>query len=244
MTERLNDSTSPSCSARAHGRRPRRLVVLAASALALLAGGLVSAPAALASDESAQFSSLASGMAVSGRASSTVTAGNADGYVWAEIDFPTALFSTHTWDGIAPSNCDAYGITLALNGSPIAITYCLASPGDEHGTPIIALYVNSAPMPDPVAGDVITISWGSSYTSTLAPLAGETVYVWYTTADTAIAVTPTLLSAGSGTPIPMWQQAVARASSTSPCPDGFSASWDTWPNGGFVCNRFIPVYGN
>jgi len=143
--------------------------------MALLAGGLIAAPAALASGESAQFSSLASGVAVSGSASSTVTAGYSDGDVWAEIDFPTALFSTQTWVGYAPSNCDTYGISLALNGTPIAIAVCESSTSNVSGTPVINLKVVSPDMPNPVAGDVITISWGGSYTSTLAPLAGETV---------------------------------------------------------------------
>ncbi len=47
--------------------------------------------------------------------------------------------------------------------------------------------------------------------------------------------------------IPMWQQAIGRASATATCPDGYTGSWDTWPNGGtggYVCNRFVPFYGN
>ena len=51
----------------------------------------------------------------------------------------------------------------------------------------------------------------------------------------------------ASSPIPMWQQAIGRASASAPCPDGYTGSWDTWPNsgtGGFVCNRFIPAYGN
>jgi len=224
-----------------------RRIVVAGACIAVVIGAVGLAPAALASGESAQFSSLAPGVAVSGSASSTVTAGYSDGYVWAVIDFPTALFSTQTWTGSVPGKCDTYGITLALNGTPLTIQECRSNIGSNFGTDIVYLNVHSVTMPNPVAGDVITISWGSSYTSTLEPLAGETIYVWDSTSNTSVDVTPTLLSAGNGTPIPMWMQAVARASSTATCPDGFSASWDTWPNGGkggYVCNRFVPVYGN
>ena len=45
---------------------------------------------------------------------------------------------------------------------------------------------------------------------------------------------------------PMWEQSVGRASSSADCPDGYTPSWDTWPNnhtGGYVCNRFVPMYG-
>ena len=118
-----------------------------------------------------------------------MTAGYALGFVAAEIDLPTALFSTQTWVGNAPSNCDTYGNTLALNGTPIAIADCQTGSSSDYGTAVTYLTVFSATMPDPVAGDVITISWGSSYTSTLAPLAGRTVYVLDATSDMSIAVT-------------------------------------------------------
>jgi hypothetical protein len=41
---------------------------------------------------------------------------------------------------------------------------------------------------------------------------------------------------------PSWFQSMGRASETSECPQGWSASWAQWPNdggGGFVCNRVI-----
>jgi hypothetical protein len=51
----------------------------------------------------------------------------------------------------------------------------------------------------------------------------------------------------SAAPIPMWQQAIGRASATAACPEGYTPSWAMWPNngtGGFVCNKFVPAYGN
>ena len=54
-------------------------------------------------------------------------------------------------------------------------------------------------------------------------------------------------SSSEPTAIPMWQQAIGRPSATATCPDGYTPSWDTWPNnhtGGYVCNRFVPAYGN
>ena len=44
-----------------------------------------------------------------------------------------------------------------------------------------------------------------------------------------------------------WQQAIGRASASTPCPEGYTGSWDLWPNnhtGGYVCNRFVPEYGD
>lgn len=54
-------------------------------------------------------------------------------------------------------------------------------------------------------------------------------------------------ASASAAPIPMWQQAIGRASSTAACPEGYTPSWAQWPNngtGGFVCNKFVPTYGN
>jgi len=47
-------------------------------------------------------------------------------------------------------------------------------------------------------------------------------------------------------PTIMWNQAIGRASASAACPAGYTPSWDTWPNnhtGGYVCNRFVPMYG-
>ena len=52
---------------------------------------------------------------------------------------------------------------------------------------------------------------------------------------------------GSEPDMTIWQQAYGRASATDACQEGYTPSWDMWPNGGtggFVCNRFVPKYGN
>lgn len=65
-----------------HARR----IAIALSSLALVtAGGVGLAPVASAADESVQFSSFASGVAVSGSMSTTLTSAQE----WAEIDFST-----------------------------------------------------------------------------------------------------------------------------------------------------------
>jgi hypothetical protein len=54
-------------------------------------------------------------------------------------------------------------------------------------------------------------------------------------------------SAASPTPIMMWMQSVARETATASCPTGYAGSWATWPNGGkggYVCDKFVPIYGN
>lgn len=58
----------------------------------------------------------------------------------------------------------------------------------------------------------------------------------------------TVVSGGApDMPIPMWVQAFARANADASCPDGWTASWDQWPNGGeggFVCQRSIKSFGD
>ena len=41
---------------------------------------------------------------------------------------------------------------------------------------------------------------------------------------------------------PLWHLSIVRKSAEAGCPDGYSASWDYWPNGGnggYVCNRVV-----
>ena len=43
-------------------------------------------------------------------------------------------------------------------------------------------------------------------------------------------------------PRPLWHLSVGRESAEASCPDGYSSSWDYWPNGGtggYVCNRVV-----
>ncbi len=63
----------------------------------------------------------------------------------------------------------------------------------------------------------------------------------------SVPIVPCPATLASSPPLLMWQQAIGRVSANAACPDGYSGSWDTWPNGGkggFVCNKFVPTYGN
>ena len=54
-------------------------------------------------------------------------------------------------------------------------------------------------------------------------------------------------SAASPAPIMMWMQSVSRDTATAICPAGYAGSWAAWPNGGkggYVCDKFVPIYGN
>jgi hypothetical protein len=45
----------------------------------------------------------------------------------------------------------------------------------------------------------------------------------------------------------MWMQSIGRDAATSSCPVGYAGSWAAWPNGGkggYVCDKFVRVYGN
>jgi hypothetical protein len=53
--------------------------------------------------------------------------------------------------------------------------------------------------------------------------------------------------ATTATPILMWMQSMARDTATATCPAGYAGSWAAWPNGGkggYVCDKFVPIYGN
>ena len=81
---------------------------------------------------------------------------------------------------------------------------------------------------------------GSDFTYAVAA-SGDTIYVG-SSGGLSISFSP-----ASATPIPMWQQAIARASGTETCPEDYTPSWAQWPNngtGGYVCNKFVPMYGN
>ena len=209
---------------------------------AVVIGSIGLGPNAFASNESASFSSLDAGVPVSGSASTTVSVPN-DNFI--EIDLPASLFSTQTWAGTDPTNCAIYGITLQYSGVNQVIASCqsLFVPAGGSEPDFTALYVDAGSSYASI-GDAITLSWGSAYATTLAPLSGATVFV-RGDSYTPVAVTP-LLSTPTH-PIPMWQQSVGRASAAAACPVNFTPSWDFWPNGGtggYVCNRFVPEYGN
>ena len=67
-------------------------------------------------------------------------------------------------------------------------------------------------------------------------------------ADFADNVTWTLSCSyvGLPAPIPMWHQAVGRASQNAACETGWNPSWQEWAiasTGGWVCARAVPMYG-
>ena len=231
-----------------------RKFVMAAAAVASMYAVVGIAPSALASNESAEVSSLGSGVPVSGTSSSTLTGSS---QIYAQIFLPTSLFASQLFDYYRSDAalCEAsYGITLSVDGVPELISFCesdaMAAAGSmPAGT---NLFVNASSTRYVPAGSVITLTWGSTYTTSVASLSGATVWVFDADAQANVPVVLSSLSAGSSssntsTPILMWQQAYGRASATDSCQAGYTPSWDTWPNGGtggFVCNRFVPEYGN
>lgn len=94
-------------------------------------------------------------------------------------------------------------------------------------------------------GTVVTLSWGSEFATTNASLVGASVWVYDSSNDERVLVTPTLVvapAALSGTAPPMWMQSIGRTTATSTCPDGMNPSWAIWPNGGtggYVCDKFV-----
>ena len=222
----------------------RKSLITAASAASLVAV-VAMAPSALAATESAQLSSLDSGASIAGSYSTTKEVSNS----WYLDMYIRSLLFTATQN--ATVSCAAYGITITVNGVPQALTYC------EYGVNIYTgmggIYADTGSNANLNAGDVITLSWGPGMITSTGSLNGATVDVLRkdTQGNYFITVTPTLASssssAGDAASVLMWQQAYGRASATDTCQDGYTPSWDVWPNGGtggFVCNRFVPEYGN
>jgi hypothetical protein len=225
-----------------------RKFVIAAAAVVSMVAVVGLAPSALALNESVEVSSVSAGVPISGSASLTLT-GSTDAVF--QINFPTELFASDSfgyYQGDA-GNCFAdYGLTLTLNENTLPISYCESS--FIGGSPDVTALFVSAETVRANAGGVLTLTWNSSYTSSIASLAGATVWVYDTVSQENVPVVLTSLPASpllSEAPILMWQQAYGRASASDTCLTGYTPSWDTWPNGGkggFVCNRFVPEYGN
>ena len=170
----------------------KTLVTLASLALAIAGVGL--SPAAFAANETAQFSSLASGVSVSGSASTTIAPSSDVSDIDFELYLPTSLFtSTQTFNVVGDTSpCATYGMTISYNGVPQSIDQCLLV-GPYPYPPIGDVYilgVGSAATPN--IGDVVSITWGTNLVTTEAPLNGSTVYV-YDFLLGQVPVTPTLL---------------------------------------------------
>ena len=230
-----------------------RKFVIAAASVASMVALIGMAPSALASNESVEVSSVISGVPISGSASLTLTEST---YAVFQISFPTDLFASDSfgyYEEEEAGNCFAdYGLTLTLtltlNESTLPISYCESS--FVGGSPDVTALFVSAETVRANAGGVLTLTWNSRYTSSIASLAGATVWVYDPVSQANVPVELTSLPASplsSEAPILMWQQSYGRASASDTCLTGYTPSWDTWPNGGkggFVCNRFVPEYGN
>ena len=215
-----------------------RKALITIASLAVAVGSLGLAPAALASNETAQFSSLSSGAQPSGVITFTMTTGGNS----FRVSFPRSYFTGPDLSSVA--DCTSIGgITVEVNGTAKSIATCTAALGNSYALTL------TFPSPMLSVADQVTLTWQSGWLTNTSSLTGASVTI-FQGPFVANQVTPTLLPsppAGAVTPIPMWQQAIGRASATASCPDGYTGSWDTWPNGGtggYVCNRFVPVYGN
>ena len=147
------------------------------------------------------------------------------------------------------------GLAPAASAATQDITFTNATTSNGLGTSSVnGVYaVGSTIYAATYGGLSISTDGGATFTNytTDNGLGDNYLLGVYEQGGTIYAATPSGLSFSvappASSPIPMWQQAIGRASASAPCPDGYTGSWDTWPNsgtGGFVCNRFIPAYGN
>jgi hypothetical protein len=212
---------------------------------------MISAPIASASDESVQVSSFGTGVGIAGSASMRAVSTQD---IILQVDFPTSLVTAPviSYYGADVSRCFAeYGITISWNGINQVVAGCetYVDPAANGKPEIVALGVFTPNNGTRTAvGDEIAITWNDTLFTSRASLSGATVWVWDNGVDVPVtlALAPQSGSSPSSFPIPVWMQAVGRSAPDASCPDGFAPSWDTWPNGGkggYVCNRFVPVYG-
>lgn len=109
--------------------------------------------------------------------------------------------------------------SAGMSGSNLTGAYVSCSNTGILGTGITSFYPNTLPT-----------GWA---------LASGTLSVPIVICVSAPATTPA--------PIMMWMQSVSRDTATAACPAGYAGSWAAWPNGGkggFVCDKFVPIYGN
>ena len=199
--------------------------VLAMTALSVLVGGLCLAPAASAAEVDVS-TDCADWAFVTAHAGDTIVftlspACSTTGYLWDLNDIPPADTNS--------------GFLHYVSGSPetfgafdnYANDWYVATSSDGSTTVTTTLQSTDG------AGTALT-------TDAIIGVVSQDALNWY----------PILFEPASDEPANpklMWQQANGRASSTASCPDGYTPSWDFWPNGGtggYVCNRFVPEYGN
>jgi hypothetical protein len=223
---------------------------LAATTLVVGCAGLMwHAPGALAADEDVSLSTIAPNSPVSGIATTTLTTALPN--AWVEVDFPVSNYAAVTpWAGLNRSNCATHNIVLSRNGSPILIDFCQTGFTFNGGSQQWQfLYVDSRSAG--AAGDVLTLSWGSSFVSTTSSGASS-VNVWNSSTNAIV-----LVSVAPEEPerSVVHHQAVALPASGA-CTDvvdtdfgwgtglagGWNPSWQQWVNdgqGGPVCQRSI-----
>jgi hypothetical protein len=208
------------------------------------------APGAYAADESVVLSSTAPNTAVSGTATTTLTAAQT-AYVWMEVDFPVADYTGAMWGFGGPTECANYNIVLKVNESVVPIQACqsrIPSFLDQ------ILFVDSGASAG--VGDRVTLSWGSTFMSTNSNGA-TSLGVWDPSTGNSVSVVPTLAPSAPMEPdhFITYHQAL-RMPVLGTCADvadadfdwgtgltgGWKPSWQQWVNdgrGGPVCERTI-----
>lgn len=225
--------------------------VLATTTLATSAACMMwLAPVAFAADESVVLSSTAPNTAVSGTATTTLTAAQT-GYVWLQVNFPVADYTGAIWGIGGPTECAAYNIVLKVNDSVVPIGQCqsrIPSFLDQ------ILFVDSGASA--AVGDRVTLSWASTFMSTNSSGATSLV-VWNPSTNAQVSVVPTLAPSAPTEPghSISYHQAL-RTPVQGNCDDvadadfawgtgltgGWKPSWQQWVNdgqGGPVCQRTI-----
>ena len=209
---------------------------------AVVAGlGVVLAPTAAAVPTSVAISSFDAGpVGVSGTVTVSPSADMSS--LRLLVGSPLSEYTT----SMLPSNCASGGISVAINGTPVAAT-CLTYPSGGFGI----IQVNASASV--VMSDVITMTWGASLVSRNGAASATAFQVATNNSGPPnyASVTPTLASSSSSSgsssapDMTMWHQSISRATSEAACPTGYTPSWAQWPNGhqgGWVCNREVFAY--
>lgn len=208
------------------------------------------APGAYAADESVVLSSTAPNTAVSGTATTTLTAAQS-GYVWMQVNFPVADYTGVMWGFGGPSECATYNIVLKVNELVVPIAGC-QSRIPSFLDQILFVDSNSSAA----VGDRVTVSWGNTFMSTNSSGATSLV-VWDPSTNGQVSVVPTVApSAPTEREHSITYHQALRMPVQGTCADladadfayetgltgGWKPSWQPWVNdghGGPVCQRTI-----
>jgi hypothetical protein len=146
------------------------------------------------------------------------------------LDIEGAQGDTITVVSGGPYNCN---LTSSTPGVVTWVSNDSVNPGQDP--PYVFGWTDYSNYPTSGPPTVITITLAQVGTTT-----------WVAQQGYGLTLNITVTPGAVWKPIPPWVQGYARATAADTCQDGWSPSWELWPNGGvggWVCTREVPSLG-